>query len=293
MSCCCKTDDRTKICDPCGFCMPPGVTGLTTCAPVGCDDKIDFCCAVYSGEDQACSNIYNNDALCDVLYKLLALAFPPEVCCELEGTIQIITTTTTTIAPTTTTTTGTPTTTTTTVPPTTTTTTVTPITCNCYRMYNPTERSKAYSWTDCEKLTVEFGIVGAGQTVYQCSRSDGFLPSLELIVPPPTLCSNGCGPTTTTTTVPPISNIWVASNNAGISTGSAICLLSTGGPTLYSDIPTFTGGMTFYTNPGLTTPYNGQGWYHKIFYPFTNTNYYAKILSDGTIAGLPDTSGPC
>lgn len=181
--------------------MPPGVTGLTTCAPVGCDDKIDFCCAVYSGEDQACHGIYNNQALCEILYQLLSIAFPPEVCCHLEGTIEIVTTTTT-IPPTTTTTTAGPTTTTSTTTSTTTTTTVPPTTCNCFRVTNNTETIKTYSWKDCGTLAVEIGNVNVGQTIYVCSRIDGFIADPTLTVANLGLCSSECAPITTTTTLP-------------------------------------------------------------------------------------------
>jgi len=99
--------------------------------------------------------------------------------------------------------------------------------------------------------------------------------------------------TSTTTTLAPTSNEWVIMNNSGATSGSTICFLGIGGPTVYSDIPTFTSGMTFYTNSGLTTAYNGQNWYHKIFHPITGLSYYAKIKPDGTIAGSPDTSGSC
>ena len=277
--------------------MPPGVTNLPECPVEGCDDKIDMCCAVFSGESQPCSGIYNNDPLCEILYQILELTFPPSYCCLLEGTIEIVPPTTTTTSTTSTTTTSTSTTTTSST--TTTTTLLPPATCNCYRIYNPGERAKAYTWKECEKLTVHYDVLGALDTIYICSLSDSFLPDLSLIVSPPTPCVDGCPPidpttTTTTTTLQPTSNYWVASNNNGASTGNAICsIVSTGGISLWSDIPTFTGAMTFYTDAGLTTPYNGQGWYHKIYYPFTATNYYAKILSNGTIAGLPDTSGSC
>jgi hypothetical protein len=82
-------------------------------------------------------------------------------------------------------------------------------------------------------------------------------------------------------------------NNNGNTSGSAICGLSIGGPTVYSNIPSFTTGTIFYTNPSLTTPYNGQNFYHKIFHGITGLSYYAKIKPDGTIAGSPDTSGAC
>lgn len=99
--------------------------------------------------------------------------------------------------------------------------------------------------------------------------------------------------TTTTTTEALLSNEWVIMNDSGVTSGSAICFLGIGGPTVYSDIPTFTGSMTFYTDIALTIPYDGQNWYHKIFHPITGISYYGKIENAGTIAGLPDTSGSC
>ncbi len=99
--------------------------------------------------------------------------------------------------------------------------------------------------------------------------------------------------TVTTTTTPTPSNRWIASNNGGVATGNLVCFISTGGPTLYSNIPAFTGGTIFYTDIALTIPYNGQNWYHKITNSFSGITYYAKIKPDGTIAGPPDTSGTC
>lgn len=183
--------------------MPPGVTNLPECPIEGCDDKIDMCCAVFSGESQPCSGIYNNDPLCQILYQLLELTFPPSYCCALEGTIEIVVPTTTTTSTTSTTTSTS--TTTTSSSTTTTTTLLPPITCNCYRIYNPNERAKAYTWKDCENLTVNYDIVGAQQTVYRCSLSDSFLPDSSLIIAA-TPCADGCPPvetTTTTTTIAP------------------------------------------------------------------------------------------
>jgi hypothetical protein len=282
MSCNCNT--ASKTCDPCAFCTPPGVTGLTTCAPVDpCDgETIDSECVIYSGVDYECIDVASGDTLISVLLSILETYFPEADCCKmLNGTLtrnpvsytfcysyddgtcgracECDSTTTvvtlwslndplavgsllysnsslTTLAPegwysrngkcyvvtggtslpgpdgqiqsinNCTVPTTTSTTTTTTIAPTTTTTTlIQPTTCNCYGIFNPTERAKAFTWTDCIKLTAQFEIVGPGATEYRCSRSDGFLPSLELVITNYGLCGTSCPPTstTTTTTAPP------------------------------------------------------------------------------------------
>lgn len=282
----CNCNNASKTCDPCAFCTPPGVTGLTTCAPVDpCDEQpIDSTCVIYSGTDYECIDVVNGDTLISVLLNILQTYFPSEDCCEmLNGTLtrnpvsytfcysyedgtcgracECDSTTTvvtlwslndplvvgsllysnsslTTLAPEgwysrngkcyvvtggvslpgpagqiqsisqcTTPTTTTSTSTTTTSSTTTTTTLIPPIACNCYGVYNPTDKAKAFTWTDCIKLAVQYDIVGAGQTSYVCSRSDGFLPSLDLVITNFGLCGTTCPPTSTTTstttTVPP------------------------------------------------------------------------------------------
>jgi len=105
MSCNCKT--TSSSCEPCAFCSPPGVTCLTTCKPIDpCDgERVDLCCVLYSGEDHECSEITHGEPICDILFQILAILFPPEVCCFLEGTLEVIpspnptTSTTTTIPP--------------------------------------------------------------------------------------------------------------------------------------------------------------------------------------------------
>jgi|APGre2960657404_1045060.scaffolds.fasta_scaffold28435_2 hypothetical protein len=121
MSCNCKTSS----CEPCAFCTPPGVTCLTTCEPIDpCNgETIDLCCVLYSGEDHECSGINNGEPICDIIFQILAILFPPEICCLLEGTIEVI---------------NNPTTTTSTTTSTTTTTTVLPCTIYTFEMGDPT-----------------------------------------------------------------------------------------------------------------------------------------------------------
>lgn len=282
----CNCNNASKICDPCAFCTPPGVTGLTTCAPVDpCEgETIDSECVIYSGTDYQCIDVTNGDTLISVLLNILETYFSLEDCCKMlngtltrnpvsytfcysyedgtceractcDSTTTVVTlwslndplvvgsllysnSSLTTLAPEgwysrngkcyvvtggvdlpgpagqiqsinncTVPTTTTSTSTTTTSSTTTTTTLIPPITCNCYGIFNPTDRAKAFTWTDCIKLNAQFEIVGAGATEYRCSRSDGFLPSLDLVVTNYGLCGTSCPPasttTTTTTTAPP------------------------------------------------------------------------------------------
>jgi hypothetical protein len=63
---------------------------LPVCTPPDpCDEKVDLCCVVFSGEDQPCSDvtINNGDPLCTLLINILSLILPSEDCCALEGTI--------------------------------------------------------------------------------------------------------------------------------------------------------------------------------------------------------------
>lgn len=204
MSCSC-TDIN---CDPCAFCLPPGVTNLPNCNPKSkCNPKIDVRCVIFSGPTHLCSTITHGENLQDLLLFLLAAYFINQNCCALAGNANVVTTTTSTTTTTTTTT---------TIPPTTTTTTSN-IVCNCYKLENFTDGPLGYSFIDCLKPGEESSsIVAPGQNgataVYRCSRSDGFAPAPGLIVSIPNLCSVGCGPaapTTTTTTINPKQNgIW-------------------------------------------------------------------------------------
>lgn len=85
MACNCNT--ASKNCDPCAFCTPPGVTGLTTCHPIDpCEEKPDIDCVFYNGPDADCIGIKNGDNLLSVLLTLLQSYFPPNYCCALGGT---------------------------------------------------------------------------------------------------------------------------------------------------------------------------------------------------------------
>lgn len=135
MSCTCN---KSPNCDPCAFCLPPGVVCLPDCNPKDpCgDDVVDLCCVKWAGSDYPCSFIEKGDPLCDIIFKILAKLFPPDRCCYFDIAVTLLVTPTTTVAPTTlppptttlppVTTTAAP---TTTIPPTTSTTTAPPILC--------------------------------------------------------------------------------------------------------------------------------------------------------------------
>lgn len=89
MSCNCNTANPN--CEPCAFCTPPGVKCLPDCNPPDpCPEKIDLCCALYSGENHTCSNILNGDPLCDIILQVLNVVFPPSYCCALTGFLTVI-----------------------------------------------------------------------------------------------------------------------------------------------------------------------------------------------------------
>lgn len=88
MSCTCN---QSINCDPCAFCTPPGVTCLTTCAPIDpCKEKIDIDCVIYSGEDHPCSDIANGQPISQIMLQALSLIFPLEECCYFEATAVAI-----------------------------------------------------------------------------------------------------------------------------------------------------------------------------------------------------------
>jgi hypothetical protein len=88
MSCTCN---QSINCDPCVFCTPPGVTCLTTCAPIDlCQEKIDIDCVLYSGEDHTCSQITNTQPISQIMLQALSLIFPIEQCCYFEATVVLI-----------------------------------------------------------------------------------------------------------------------------------------------------------------------------------------------------------
>jgi len=88
MSCTCN---QSINCDPCAFCTPPGVTCLTTCAPIDpCAEKIDIDCVIYSGDDHPCSDIENGQPISQIMLQALSLIFPLNVCCYFEATVVLI-----------------------------------------------------------------------------------------------------------------------------------------------------------------------------------------------------------
>lgn len=191
------------------FCTPPGVTGLTTCQPIDpCEgETTDITCVTYSGQDFSCIDVSNGDDLISVLLNILATYFPPEICCQLEGTLTSYTTTTSTTT-TSTTTTSTTSTTTTTTSTTTTTTTVAPATCDCFIILNNTFKTLSYSYVDCQTKFLEPGRVPGKSSetdppvaVYQCAMSGSVYVETGLTYTNLGLCTSECvAPTTTTTT---------------------------------------------------------------------------------------------
>lgn len=88
MSCTCN---QSINCDPCAFCIPPGVTCLTTCEPVDpCPEKINMDCVIYSGSDHTCSDISNGESISPIIMQALSLIFPIEECCYFEATVVLI-----------------------------------------------------------------------------------------------------------------------------------------------------------------------------------------------------------
>ena len=86
MACNCNT--ASKNCDPCAFCSPPGVTGLTTCHPIDpCEERPDIKCFFYNGPDADCIGVNHGDDLASVLNALLQAYFPSNYCCALAGTV--------------------------------------------------------------------------------------------------------------------------------------------------------------------------------------------------------------
>jgi hypothetical protein len=192
MSCTCN---KSKTCDPCAFCSPPGVTCLTTCEPVDpCENKIDLSCVVYSGNVTSFCNV---DPRGQTLYSLLLKVFtqsfgdPFTACCLLQGSIELITTTTTSTTSTTTTSTTTSTT------STTSTTTTTTRSLACYRLVNSNQNSIIVTYSTnagWNNITVP----GSG-TLYVCSYA--VTPQTGLTITNMGACSvSYCQPTTTTTT---------------------------------------------------------------------------------------------
>ena len=136
----CNCNNANKNCEPCAFCTPSGVTGLTTCEPIDpCEQKPDLKCVYYNGPDAECLGIHNGDSLISVLQALLEHFIGPAAdCCDLAGYVMWLITTTTSTS------------TTTTAPPTTTTTTATPE-CSYYSITNsgPHASTAIIEYTPC------------------------------------------------------------------------------------------------------------------------------------------------
>lgn len=175
MSCNCNTASRT--CDPCMFCTPPGVTGLTTCEPVDpCEKLIDSCCVFYSGESNPCLPVTKGEPLCDIIRKLVIEYFDTDC-----------TTTTTTTTSTTSTTTSS----------TTTTTTAAPCDCRTTVVQNITEVVQYVTYTDCYGIVqVGIPVLSLGAiTLCVCGSQITYNPAVLLVFQG----ASGCNTTTTTT----------------------------------------------------------------------------------------------
>lgn len=185
MSCNCNNANPT--CDPCAFCTPPGVTGLTTCSPIDpCEETIPLDCVLYTGTPYDCAVLVNpNNTLTSILVQLFQYYVGPvDDCCLLEGDLEMrtTTTTTTTVKPTTTTS---------------TTTTAAPV-CSFYEITSTVTSS-----------VIEFVRCG-------CELSE----RLTITSLPVTLCINNLFPITTI-----IGN--VTNNNVGICSTSGPCPTTT------------------------------------------------------------------
>jgi len=177
MSCNCNTASRT--CDPCMFCTPPGVTGLTTCQPVDpCEEKIDACCVLYSGETNPCLPVTKGDKLCEVLHHLV-VAYFGENCTT---TTTTSTTSTTTTAP----------------PTTTTTTTLAPCVCYTYVVQNITGYIQYIGYNNCNRVFQSGVPVPANSQITICvCNNEIYYNSKSIIV---FQGGTGCNTTTTTST---------------------------------------------------------------------------------------------
>lgn len=68
MSCSCPD----KKCNPCAYCLPPGVTNLPDCNPKDpCEKKYDSRCILFSGPTHICASITHGSNLQDILLFLL------------------------------------------------------------------------------------------------------------------------------------------------------------------------------------------------------------------------------
>lgn len=174
MSCNCNT--ASKTCEPCAFCLPPGVTDLPVCEGfTNCLETLDVTCAIYSGQAFSCIDVTNGENLWNVIVAILNELFPPAYCCLLEGTIEIITTTTTT---------------TTTIPP-----------AYCFSVENTNYVLVEGSYINEEGNPTELPLDPL-QTVYICAIE--VIDAPGLVITEVGECGETCvAPTTTSTTTAP------------------------------------------------------------------------------------------
>lgn len=209
MACNCNT--ASKTCDPCAFCTPPGVTGLTTCQPIDpCEDKLPIDCVLYTGQPYDCEvTVTENESLTSILVSLFQyFATTPSTneCCGIEGDVTFTNITTTTSSTTTTSTT----TTTTTLPP----------ECSFYNIHNSNPTVPAvveYYLCGCELPTTS---TINEEDITVCLQNPINITTISGTISTPTnlgVCGSGdviC-PTTTTTTAAPVCtcNIYTVTNS--------------------------------------------------------------------------------
>jgi hypothetical protein len=91
--------------------------------------------------------------------------------------------------------------------------------------------------------------------------------------------------TTTTTTTTSAAYSWVFhGGGTGYSTSAAALASFSGGPTRYSNSNAMIGNVTtFYTDSGLSTPFNGGDLWYRVQLNGVGTNYAAFINSSGVV----------
>ena len=185
MSCNCNT--ANPKCEPCAFCTPPGVTGLTTCEPIDpCEEKIDLECVKYLGADYSCLDVTTEDSLLSVILKIFDQLYPQSGC------------------PTTTTTS-----TTTTLPP-----------CSVYYFEQTGNENAVFEFTPCGLTTPTQITLIEAEGREECVNNnysvslisgEGFYEGPGIFCIPTTTTSTTS--TTTTTTVPPCVCYTITNNN--------------------------------------------------------------------------------
>jgi hypothetical protein len=105
----CTCNKTSPNCEPCAFCVPPGVTNLPSCdGDCPCtDESIDLKCVTYTGQGCQYLGFEAGDNIFTVLFSILDVLYPASICCPFQGTVSFVTTTTTTSTTTSTTTTTT------------------------------------------------------------------------------------------------------------------------------------------------------------------------------------------